>query len=101
MRIAPDDVRHVADLARVGLEPDRIAQLARELSGILDHMDVLARVVPPDTVPMDGAPGVTSVLRDDVAAADPLLRAREAIAPEMRDGLFLVPRLAAHEDAGA
>ncbi|MBK8249143.1 MAG: aspartyl/glutamyl-tRNA amidotransferase subunit C [Gemmatimonadetes bacterium] len=101
MRVAPEDVRHVADLARIGLEPDRVAQLARELSGILDHMDVLARAVPSDTLPMDGAPGVRSVLREDVAAADPLRRPSDAMAPAMRDGLFLVPRLAAHEDVGA
>ena len=28
------------------------------------------------------------------------VRPREAAAPEMRDGFFLVPRLSTHEDAG-
>ena len=101
MRVTPDDVRHVADLARLGLEPDRVEQLASELSGILDHMDVLSRAVPRDTPPMDGAPGVVSTLREDLPGVDPLLVPRETMAPATRDGLFLVPRLAAHEDAGA
>jgi aspartyl-tRNA(Asn)/glutamyl-tRNA(Gln) amidotransferase subunit C len=100
MRVTPDDVRHVANLARVGLEPDRVDLLARELSGILDHMDVLARAVPASTEPMEGAPVTLAALRSDEPGADPLLGTRQQIAPAMRDGLFLVPRLAVHEDAG-
>ena len=44
MSVTNDDVRHIAALARLGLEPDRVALLATELNGILAHMDVLAGV---------------------------------------------------------
>lgn len=101
MRVTPADVRHVADLARLGLEPDRVELLAQELSGIIDHMDVLARAVPGATAPFAASPATSGGLRADESTADPLQRTREEIAPAMRDGLFLVPRLAAHEDAGA
>ncbi len=101
MRVTADDVRHVADLARVGLEPHRIEQLAGELTGILEHMELLGRMVPPDTVPMAGPPGTTGELRDDVPDADPLRHSRESFAPAMREGLYLVPRLAAHDDTSA
>ena len=37
-------------------------------------------------------------MRSDDALPIPLARAREDIAPEMRDGFFLVPRLSTHED---
>ena len=38
-------------------------------------------------------------LRDDGEAQLPLAHGRETFAPASRDGFFLVPRLATHEDA--
>ena len=40
-----------------------------------------------------------TTLRPDEGPSVPLTRPREAFAPEMREGFFLVPRLATHEDA--
>ncbi|MGQ0646816.1 MAG: Asp-tRNA(Asn)/Glu-tRNA(Gln) amidotransferase subunit GatC [Gemmatimonadaceae bacterium] len=99
MSISEHDVRHVANLARLGLEPDRVPHLAKELSGILGHMEVLAAVPTDGVEPMAGPPGESRLLRPDSVAPDPLVISREAIAPETRDGFFLVPRLDAHEDA--
>ena len=68
MSVTNDDVRHIAALARLGLEPDRVELLARELNGILAHMDVLAAV---DTSAIDlhaRAEGEGMPLRDDGAA---------------------------------
>jgi len=99
MAVTDDDVRHVAALARLGLEPDRIHPLAVELNGILAHMDVLATV---DTSAIDlhaRADGKGMPLRPDGGPPLPLARPREGFAPEMRDGFFLVPRLSTHEDA--
>jgi aspartyl-tRNA(Asn)/glutamyl-tRNA(Gln) amidotransferase subunit C len=99
MSVTPDDVRHVARLARVGIAEERIPALVAELNGILVHMDDLERAG------MDGVPlapaDVASPLRDDALPADTLHRAREAFAPATRDGFFLVPRLATHEALGA
>jgi aspartyl-tRNA(Asn)/glutamyl-tRNA(Gln) amidotransferase subunit C len=36
----------------------------------------------------------------DERTSVPLVRARDEFAPLMRDGFFLVPRLATHDDAG-
>jgi aspartyl-tRNA(Asn)/glutamyl-tRNA(Gln) amidotransferase subunit C len=99
MSVSEDDVRHVADLARLGLEPDRIPMLAAELSGILAHMGVLAAVPTDGVEPMAGPPGESQLMRPDVPAADPLLTARESVAPLMRDGFYLVPRLDVQQDA--
>lgn len=97
-RVSEDDVRHVAALARLSIEPGRIGQLVRELNGILEHMDVLARVDTGAITPfvpdeLDAMP-----LRADGGLSVALARPLPAIAPEMRDGFFLVPRLATHED---
>lgn len=107
MAVTPDDVRHVARLARLGLDPARLEPLVRELNGILGHMEQLAAV---DTSGIDmttdaglrSASGVpTAALRSDEGPPIPLALPREAFAPEMRDGFFLVPRLATHEDGGS
>jgi aspartyl-tRNA(Asn)/glutamyl-tRNA(Gln) amidotransferase subunit C len=99
MSVTEHDVRHVANLARVGLEPHRVEALVAELNGILSHMDSLRQVDTTDVEPMAGPPGESQLLRDDVVAPDALHRLREELAPVARDGFFLVPRLAAHEDA--
>ncbi len=97
MSVNEREVRHVADLARLGLEPHRVEALVLELNGILAHMESLRLVDTEGVEPMAGPPGESKLLRDDRVAPDALHRTREAIAPAARDGLFLVPRLAAHE----
>ena len=103
MSVSQDDVRHIAALARLGLDAERVPALVAELNGILAHMDVLSKV---DTSVVDAVEGVGTggmPLREDGGEPYPMARPREAFAPEMRDGFFLVPRLATHvasADAG-
>jgi aspartyl-tRNA(Asn)/glutamyl-tRNA(Gln) amidotransferase subunit C len=99
MSVSLDDVRHVAALARVGLTEERATALVSELNTILRHMDVLSSV---DTREIEPAPSTAAgtQLRIDEGPALPLAHPREAFAPKMRDGFFLVPRLDTHEDAG-
>jgi aspartyl-tRNA(Asn)/glutamyl-tRNA(Gln) amidotransferase subunit C len=95
------DVLHVAQLARLGVDPDRIASLVSELNGILEHMEVLGAVETGGRMG-DGGRGTTATaMRSDVGGTSvPLATLREEFAPLMRDGFFLVPRLATHEDQG-
>lgn len=97
MSVTRDDVKHVAALARLAIPEERVPELVAQLNGILAHMDVL-RDVDVSGAPIDGATSESTPLRADVVAPIPLARPREAFAPEMRDGFFLVPRLATHED---
>ena len=99
------DVRHVAQLARLGLTDDRAGELVRDLNTILEHMEALSRA---DTDGVAEAAGVGAAqclhaagmrLREDKGPAIPLAEPPASFAPEFRDGLFLVPRLATHEDA--
>ena len=97
MSVSLDEVRHIAALARLGIGEERVERLAQELSSILAHMQVLSRI---DDERADSAddPHEGMALRPDVGPPIPLLRAPAFFAPEMRDGFFLVPRLATHED---
>ena len=99
MPVTREDVLHVASLARLALDEESVPRLVRELNGILEHMEVLRKV---DTAGVIGAEGVGDAgmpLRTDGGPPYPLAHSREAIAPEMRDAFFIVPRLATHEDA--
>ncbi|MDQ6887690.1 MAG: Asp-tRNA(Asn)/Glu-tRNA(Gln) amidotransferase subunit GatC [Gemmatimonadota bacterium] len=98
MAVSRDDVVHIASLARLALTEGHIPQLVAELNGILAHMDVLGAV---DTGGVSLATGVGDAacpLRDDGGVQLPLLRSRDELAPMMRDGFFLVPRLDTHGD---
>ena len=102
MTIRPEDVRHVAHLARLELDDSRLEVITRELGSILEHMEVLQRV---DTTGVATTASVTDAgtpLRVDAGPPIPLERPIEEFAPEVRDGLFIVPRLATHgdEDSG-
>jgi aspartyl-tRNA(Asn)/glutamyl-tRNA(Gln) amidotransferase subunit C len=101
MAVSEDEVRHVATLARLGLDPDRIPTIAAELNGILAHMDVLSKVDTSSVGPITGIGAAGTPLRVDGGNQIPLARPREAFAPAMREGFLLVPRLATHEDAGS
>jgi len=96
MAITHSDVTHVAALARLGVDPARLDELVGELNGILAHMEVLSEV---DTsvVSVEAAPPVCTALRSDSSGPVPLEIPRESFAPSVRDGFFLVPRLASHE----
>jgi len=96
--ISLDDVRHIASLARLGISDERAGAIAVELSGILAHMQVLTGI---DTSSV-GVDNVWSAgampLRADEGPPIALDRAPNDFAPAMRDGFFLVPRLATHEE---
>jgi aspartyl-tRNA(Asn)/glutamyl-tRNA(Gln) amidotransferase subunit C len=97
--VGESDVRHVAALARLGLDPARIQQLVSELNGILAHMEVLATVDTSQHPSFTAEQLARMPLRpDERGTSTPLAIARENLAPQWRDGFFLVPRLATHED---
>ena len=97
-RVTEADVRHVAALARVALDEARIPALVAELDGILGHMAALRKADTRTTAPAAGVGAGGTPLRADEGPAYPLAHAREAFAPALRDGFFVVPRLATHVD---
>ena len=94
MSVELDEVRHIASLARLGIEKDRLSVLAKELSGILAHMAVLQRVDVGGV--QDSSSAMQTPWREDHGPPIKLLRHIDAFAPEVRDGFFIVPRLATH-----
>ena len=98
MAVTREDVLHIADLARLGVDPARLEALSSELSSILEHMGVLSQVDTAQVPPTAGAGSGGTPLRPDDRVAPLMERTLESFAPVMRDGFFIVPRLATHED---
>lgn len=100
MAVTHDDVRHVAELARLAVTDERLDHLVAELNGILGHMEVLSQVNTTEIEHALGKAAESTPLRSDSSGPLKLETPREDFAPAMRDGFFTVPRLASHEDGG-
>jgi aspartyl-tRNA(Asn)/glutamyl-tRNA(Gln) amidotransferase subunit C len=96
--VAREDVLHIAELARLGVDTARADELTKELSAILAHMEVLSQVDTESVPPTAGVGSGGTPLRPDVGVSPLMTGTLESFAPSMRDGFFIVPRLATHED---
>lgn len=98
MAVTQEDVRHIAELARLAVDESRLDGLVSELNGILGHMDVLSQVNTREVELAKFAPMESTPLRSDSSGPIPLLAPIASFAPSIRDGFILVPRLSTHED---
>ena len=98
MSVSIDEVKHVAMLARLGLTEERAQALTRDMNTILEHMGALAKVKTDGVREFVSGDEAGMRLRRDEGPAAPLSASTASFAPEMREGLFIVPRLATHED---
>ena len=91
--LSKDEVRHVATLARIGLEPGDEEFYADQLSGILGHIDRLQQLDTENIAPTAQVVEIESRLRDDEPR--PCLTQEEALAnaPATVNGFFRVPAI--------
>jgi len=93
MPLSKDEVRHVAMLARLGLEAGDVEFYADQLSGILEHIDRLQQVDTEHIAPTAQVVEIASRLREDEPR--PSLTQEEALANASAtvDGFFRVPAI--------
>jgi aspartyl-tRNA(Asn)/glutamyl-tRNA(Gln) amidotransferase subunit C len=91
--ISPEQVRHVARLARLALGDEEVGLYAQQLSAILEHVDAVRRLDTADVPPTAHPFPVYNVLRDDTVG--PSLEASTVLsqAPAVEDGRFRVPKI--------
>ncbi|MEK7528393.1 MAG: Asp-tRNA(Asn)/Glu-tRNA(Gln) amidotransferase subunit GatC [Patescibacteria group bacterium] len=65
MKLTKDQVKHVADLARLGVSEAQVEKFGRELSGILEYVDRLNEVDTNGVEPTAQVTGLLNVLRKD------------------------------------
>ena len=93
MPLSRDEVRHVAMLARLGLEPGDEEFYAEQLSGILEHIDRLQEVDTDAIPPTAQVVEIENPLREDVPRPGLTQKQALANAPAAVNGFFRVPSI--------
>ncbi len=98
MKLTKDEVRHVAELARLQLSEAELDAYAGQLGQILTYAQQVQSVDTSDVPPTPQVLPLTNVLAEDVPQAG--LSAVQALdnAPDAEDGYFRV--IAVFDDAG-
>jgi aspartyl-tRNA(Asn)/glutamyl-tRNA(Gln) amidotransferase subunit C len=89
MELTPEQLHHIAELARLSLNPDEEKALAADISQILDYMEMLSGLDLPDLPPR---PGIRSdAWRDD--CPEPSLDRADVLAnaPQTESDQIVVP----------
>jgi aspartyl-tRNA(Asn)/glutamyl-tRNA(Gln) amidotransferase subunit C len=91
--ISEEQVRHVANLARLGLTDEEIKRMGEQLGAILDSIEKIQELdlagVPPTANPLN----LTNVLRPDEPRGELTRGEALSAAPKSVDDLFAVPRI--------
>jgi len=95
MKITEEQVRHVADLARLHLDRKEAETFAAQLGTILEYVETLDRVDTTGVPPTSHAISLTNAFREDVAGEHLGPDAALENAPERESDYFVVPRVIA------
>jgi aspartyl-tRNA(Asn)/glutamyl-tRNA(Gln) amidotransferase subunit C len=91
--LSHDEVLRIARLARLEIAGAEVDALRDELNGILGLIDQMRAVDAAGVEPMSHPQAEAQRLRED-RVAEPDQRERfQAVAPQVEDGLYLVPRV--------
>lgn len=90
MRLTQEEVRHVAELAKLRLSESEVEQFAGQLSAILEYAERLSAVDTSSIPPTPYVLPLNNVMRDD--EPEPCLSNEAALAnaPDQEDGFFRV-----------
>lgn len=95
--ISREQVRHLADLARIDLDDAELDHLAPQLAVILESVASISEVAADDVPPTSHPVPLTNVFREDVVR--PGLTPEQALAgaPAVEEQKFAVPRILGDE----
>ena len=93
MTLKSDDVRSIAHLARLHIEDDALEHYVDDLSSILDLVDQMNRVDTEGVAPLANPLDSSQRLRVDEVTESNHRDKFQAIAPDVAEGLYRVPRV--------
>ena len=93
MSLSLEQVRRIADLARIELAPGESEQTRDQLNGIFALIEEMQAVDTSGVEPMAHAQDVAQRLREDRAVETDRHADFQEVAPEVEAGLYLVPRV--------
>jgi aspartyl-tRNA(Asn)/glutamyl-tRNA(Gln) amidotransferase subunit C len=89
--IEREEVRHVANLARLQLSEEELDRMALELASVLEHIAAIGELDLDDVAPTSHVVAVENALRPDVAVPSLPRESILASAPQVIDDGFAVP----------
>lgn len=93
MAISEAEVKKVAHLARLAVPEEQLRVYAQQLSNILNLVDQLSSVDTSGVEPMAHPLDMTQRLREDVVTETNQRDKYQRVAPEIENGLYLVPKV--------
>ncbi len=93
MSVSPEQVRHIAKLARIAMSDAEIERLVPELNNILGWVEQLGEVDTDGVEPLATVIDQKQRLRDDVVTDGGIRDSILANAPEAQHGFFAVPKV--------
>ncbi len=93
MSLEPGSILNVAHLARLHVSEDDVQQYLSELSAILRFIEQMNTVDTSGVMPMAHPLDMTQPLRPDVITEQDRREEYQAIAPAIRDGFYVVPKV--------
>ena len=91
--LSRDDVRRIAELARIEVPEEGVAALQQSLNGIFGLIEQMRAVDTTGVEPMAHAVDMTQRLRDDRVTEADQHELFQTLAPQVEDGLYLVPKV--------
>jgi aspartyl-tRNA(Asn)/glutamyl-tRNA(Gln) amidotransferase subunit C len=93
MSLQKQDVEKIAHLARLAIDDAQAEEYARSLSNILKLVETMSAVNTDHVQPMAHPQDMHQRLRADVVTEVDQRELFQAIAPQVEDGLYLVPKV--------
>lgn len=93
MSLSTSDVEKVARLARLAMDGNEVEAARLQLSGIFDLIAEMRAVDTTGIEPMSHSQNLTQRLREDVVTESSQRDAFQAVAPQVENGLYLVPQV--------
>lgn len=91
--ISIEDVKHVANLARLELTEAEMEKFSKQLGDILKYVEQMNEVDTKDVEPMAHPIPVVNVMREDEVRYEQTKADLMKNAPEEEDGFFKVPKI--------
>ena len=93
MSLTPDDVRRLARLARIAIEPAESDAVLERLNAVLGLVDQMRAVDTRGIEPMAHALDLVQRLRADEVRETDQRALYQSVAPAIEEGLYLVPKV--------
>jgi aspartyl-tRNA(Asn)/glutamyl-tRNA(Gln) amidotransferase subunit C len=93
MSVSPEQVRHIAKLARIAMSDEELERLVPELNAIIGWVEQLAEANTDGVEPLTAVIDQKLRLRDDAVTDGNIRDQVLANAPEAQHGFFAVPKV--------